>query len=124
MELNLTNILSIIITIAILIVAIKITFTFDINKYLESRKKDLENKIKNYCPHAYVISVEGGVKVQSAFISPSGTTNYICERCQLVTYHIDEMTERQRVQSFAKDLKEYNKQEKKFQKLLRKAGYI
>lgn len=51
---TLTNILLTVIAIAISVIAIKVTFTFDINKYLESRKTDIRNKIKNYCNHMYV----------------------------------------------------------------------
>jgi len=124
MELNLTNILLIIVTIAISIIAIKITFTFNINEYLKSRKKDLDNKIKNYCPHGYISVLDDGIKFQSTFVSPSGTTNYICQRCQLIVRHIDEDNEKQRVEEFIKNPDQYKKQENKFKKLLKQGGYI
>lgn len=124
MELNLTNILLIIITIAISVIAIKITFTFNINEYLKSRKEDLNNKIKNCCPHATISVADNGLKAQSTFVSPSGTTNYICERCQLIVYSIDQNSERQRIEDLLKNPEEYKKQNKKFIKLLKKGGYI
>jgi hypothetical protein len=124
MEFNLTNILLIIITIAISIIAIKITFTFDINKYLKNRKEDIKNRAKNYCPHAYADVVNDRFIMKSTFISPSGTTDYICERCQLIKYHIDEEDENDRIQDYINDIEKYNKQEKEFKKILKKGNYV
>lgn len=124
MELNLIDILLIIITVAISIIAIKITFTFDINEYLKSRKEDLKNKIKNSCTHANITVLDNSIAAQSTFVSPPGTTNYICEKCQLIVYSIDQNSEMQRIQYFVKNIEQYKKQEEKFNKLLKKGGYI
>jgi hypothetical protein len=124
MELDLTNILLSIIALAISIIAIKITFTFNINEYLKSRKKDIDNQIKNYCSHAYIFFTDEGIKWRSAFISPFGTTDYICEKCQLIVYSINNKEETRRIKELIKNPKKYKKREKKFRKLLEKGRYI
>jgi|GEM_PF-6666252 len=123
-ELNLTDILLFIITLAISVIAIKISFTFNINEYLKTRKKDIDNKIKNYCPHGHVSVSDKEVKFQSAFNSPVGTTSYVCQRCQLVVSHIDENNEQERILRLLQDSKAYSRREKIFHKLLKKGGYI
>ena len=84
MEFSLTNILLIIITIAISIIAIKITFTFNLNEYFKSRDERLRQKIKNYCTHINIEKFhDGKIGVRSTFVSPHGTTSWICEKCGL-----------------------------------------
>lgn len=124
MGLDLTNILLSIIALAISIIVIKITFTFNINEYLKSRKKDIDNQIKNYCSHAYISFTDKGIKWQSAFISPVGTANYICEKCQLMVYSINNEEEVRRIEELIKDIDKYKKREKKFKKLLKKGRYV
>jgi hypothetical protein len=121
---TLTDVLLLIIAISISIIAIKITFTFDINKYLESRKQDIDKKIKNYCTHMSVEDTADGIKMKSEFISPHGTTNWICQKCWLALYHINKVEESERMKELFKDTDGYIKQEKKFQKLLKKGGYL
>jgi hypothetical protein len=121
---TLTNILLTIIAIAISVIAIKVTFTFDINKYLESRKVDVRNKIKNYCTHMYVKDINWEVGIQSAFVSPSWTLNHICQKCWLVLHHLDYSDEQQRMEELIQNPKEFRKQSKKFEKLLKKGGYL
>jgi len=125
MEFNLTNILLSIIAIAISVIAIKFTVTFDINEYLRSRKNKIDNQIKSYCTHVYVSLVDDSqLKYQSVFISPSGTISYVCKRCGLIVHHIDDSDEAERIQNLLKNPEKYYKQENKFKKLLKKGGYI
>lgn len=119
-----TNILLIIIAIAISIIAIRVTFTFDINKYLESRKDDIKKQIMNHCTHMYAENTDDGIKIESAFISPSWTTQWICKKCRLTVYHIDSNEENRRMKQLLENPSDYIKQEKKFQKLLKKGGYL
>ncbi len=121
---NIKNIFWLIFALALLIVAIKITFTFNINEYLKIRKGNIDNKIRNCCPHAHISIVDNKVIAESSFVSPVGTTNYICERCRSVIYVMDKESEKQRIEKLVKNFDGYIKQEKKFKKLLRKGGYI
>lgn len=121
---NIKNILLLIITLAVLIIAIRVTFAFNINEYLKTRKNNIDNKIKNYCPHAYISISDKQIRVQSSFISPIGTSNYICEKCHTVVYSMDENREKQRIEGLVKNFDQYKKQERRFEKLLKKGGYI
>jgi hypothetical protein len=113
------------IVVAILgIVAVRFSFSFDINKYLEWKKQDIKNKIKNHCTHIHVENYGEKSAVQSAFFSPIWTTNRICQRCWLVVNYIDQNAEETRIKKLLQDPDEYKKQEKKFQKLLKKGWFI
>lgn len=124
MDLTFTEILWLIVTIFIWIIAVKITFSFDINKYLESRKEDIRHKIKNYCTHMHVKDIDGQIGIQSAFVSPSWTTQWICQKCQLRVLHLDQNDENRRMEELIQNPKEFRKQNKKFEKLLKKGGYL
>lgn len=124
MNLSFIEILWLIIAIAISIIAVKITFSFDINKYQEKRQKDIENKIKNYCTHARLIKKNWQYWIQSTFMSPSWTLNYICQKCNLVIMNCDSDEENERLQYYLNNIDEYNKQEKKFEKLLKKWWFL
>ena len=106
-------------------IAIRVTFNFDVNKYLERRDRRLEQKLKNTCTHLnmeYAGQEEGKplYKIQSLFESPSGTLQWQCQRCGLVRSHNNDYDKR--AEYFAKNPDEYVKLHKKFQKLLKKNG--
>jgi hypothetical protein len=73
-----------IIVLTLSIIAIKISFKFDINKFLENRRKIKINQLKNICPHGRFIVEDDKLKFESFFSSPYGTTVYICSQCGLV----------------------------------------
>lgn len=124
MNITFTQVILTIIAVALSIIAIKITFSFDINKYLEGKKEDIKNQIKNHCTHMYVKDIDWNIGLQSSFISPSGTNNYICQRCWLWRYHLDGNEERTRMEGLIKNPEEYKKQEKRFEKLLKKWWFL
>lgn len=124
MNLSFIEILFLIITFFIGIIAVKITFTFDINKYQEKKQKDIENKIKNYCSHAYIWIEGENIKYQSAFISPSWTLNHICQKCGLTLMTLNYEDENERIINLIKNSGELKKQEKKFEKLLKKWWFL
>src|SRR5690606_23572374 len=99
MELTFTEIIWLIIAVSVAIIAIKITISFDVNEFLKSRNEKFLLKAKNHCPHArFMKTPDGKFGIQSNFVSPSGTTNYICTTCQLVVYDIND--ENTRIQYF------------------------
>jgi hypothetical protein len=115
-----------ILVLAISAIAVKITFNFDLNKYLERKDKRLDRKIKNACTHMHmelIGSAEGNkaqYSFQSLFESPPGTHQWQCQRCGLIRNH-DNDYER-RAEYYAQNPDEYIKMNKKFQKLLKKNG--
>lgn len=124
MDFSFIEIILIIITFFIGIIAVRVTFTFDINKHKEYKQKRLETKMKNYCPHMKFVKVWENYWVQSTFFSPSWTLAYQCQKCWTIQQVFDEQWEKQRSDYYLSNPKELEKQEKKFVKLLKKAWYI
>ena len=125
MDLTFNQIMVTIIVASISIMAVKISFSFDINKFLEARKERLRQKIKNYCPHMVVKKTkEGKIGIRSSFISPYGTTDFQCEICGLIRSYVDEEEEKVRAKYFLEHPEEYFKQEKAFNKILKKMGFL
>lgn len=85
------EILFLIFAIAISIIAIRISFKFDMNQFLENRRKIKLNQLKNLCPHG-AMSMEGkNIIFQSFFSSPVGTTQWGCSQCGLIVNSEDEV---------------------------------
>ena len=123
-DLNFMEILWLIIAFFVWIIAVRITFTFDINKYIENRKDNIKSKSKNYCTHSKFVKIWESYGIQSTFVSPSWTLSYYCEKCWLIKNVIDEREENQRLKYYMNNIDEYKKQEKKFEKLLKKWWFI
>src|SRR5258708_6083264 len=70
------------------IVAIKISLNFDLNKYLESRRKSYTQKLKSACTHVELSPGDDGKMIQARhlYISPPGTIQWHCQRCGHVAY--------------------------------------
>jgi len=67
------------------IIAIKITFKFDINDFLKERKKAQFRQLQNLCPHATGgITENREIYVQSLFNSPPMTHQWQCLQCGLI----------------------------------------
>jgi len=105
-------------------IAVKVTFNFDINKYLKTRQERYSAKCKNACTHFEFVPTDDAIVVRSFFVSPSGTLNYICQRCGLIRLHLDFDAEQRTVDYYSKNINEYHKMNKKFHKLLKKSGNI
>lgn len=104
-------------------IAIKVSLNFDINEYLKERQKRYRTKIQNACLHfEFFKDQDGSVNGKSFFISPSGTLNYICQRCGTVRMHLDQDEIRRIGDYYAKNLNEYKKKNDRFYKLLKKSG--
>jgi len=81
---NFSQIIILIIVIVISIIAVRISFKFDLNKYLENRRKIKLDQLKNICPHGRITKVDDNFAFESFFVSPSGTMDYICSQCNVV----------------------------------------
>lgn len=85
-----------VVLVIISIVAIKITFSIDINRLLERRDKNNGSKFINACPHFQFIKFEGaGFEVRSLFYKPAGTFMHKCRQCGVVVALDMEQHERQ-----------------------------
>lgn len=119
--------LAVILCLALSVIAIKITFNFDINKYLERRDEKHVQKLKNACTHIVMVGErqENGRPLygfQSLFESPSGTLQWQCQRCGLIRNHDNDYDAR--AEYYAKNPEKYIEQTKKFQKILKKSGMV
>jgi len=106
-------------------IAIRVTFSFDLNRYFEDKRKRYIPRLQNACTHLEFISDDKTRKVgfQSLFISPPGTLQWQCQRCGLVKHLQDNEIERQ-AEYYLQNPDEFKKQNKKFSKLLKKAGQV
>ncbi|HYH74669.1 MAG TPA: hypothetical protein VD735_01780 [Candidatus Saccharimonadales bacterium] len=116
-----------VILLAISVIAVRITFNFDVNQYLVRKDKKLDRKIKNACTHLHMelVGKDDGMplySVQSLFESPPGTHKWQCQRCGLIKNHDNDSDKR--AEYYAKNPDEYIKMNKKFQKLIRKGGAV
>jgi hypothetical protein len=108
--------LLLILAIALSIIAIRISFKFDINKFLEHRRNVNMAQLKNICPHGN-LRLEGNKFIfESFFSSPPGTIQWDCSQCGLVVNSEDDvkrMSESITPDSYIKKHKKFHKQAKK-----------
>ncbi len=111
-------------TIVFSFVAIKISFNFDLNKYLESRRDSYTQKLKNACTHVQLKPTnDGQIQGQSLYVSPRGTIQWQCQRCGNVTHDLGDEFQGA-VSYYLKNIDEYHKKNKRFSKLLKKSGQV
>ena len=103
--------------------AIRFSVKFDLNKYLENRRKIKIDQLKNICPHCRIEFVDKNhIKVESYFSSPIGTTDYICSRCHRV---VESQEDVNRInENYAKDPDRFLKNEKRFIKQMKKLKLV
>ena len=105
------------------IIAIRIAFKFDLNQWLERRDRKAALRLQNTCPHMTVeYAIESDqLKVESFFVSPSMTTDWICSQCRMV---IPSNLMIPKYPTSLKEIKEVVEAQKKFIKLAEKAGLL
>jgi hypothetical protein len=104
-------------------IAIKVSLSFDVNKYLDSRKKAYMVKLRNACTHVDFVKAHGNIVVRTLFVSPPGTVQWQCQRCGVAKFMQDGELESYR-DYYVENPDEYRKREKRFLKLAKKAGII
>jgi hypothetical protein len=124
---NIGNWALVIIAIAVSIIAIKIVIRFDINKYLESRKRKHIALGQNACPHMDLELIdtnddklEVNVKYYPWFETPYGTTKWICKRCKFVVDNVDERQLEKAARHYIDNPKAYKKAMRKADKHIKK----
>lgn len=117
------QIVGIIITLAVSVIAVKVTFSLDINKLLDRRDKRNLHKLKNACPHFSIIALQGReFEVRSLFYKPYGT-QHVCRQCGVAVVLDIEQHERQ-ANYYVKNPSELIGDQKKFTKLAQKSGVV
>ena len=94
---NFTEIIILIIVVVLSVIAIRISFKFDLNKYLENRRKIKIDQLKNICPHGRITNItdKGIITFESFFVSPIGTMDYACSQCNAIAgeEHVNRINE-------------------------------
>lgn len=105
-------------------IAIRFTFSLDLNKFSENRAEQNISKLRNACPHIELTPHDdNAIESKSLFISPPGTIQWQCQRCGIVKHFQD--GEIETMQKYYIDrIDEYNDQMKRFHKLLKKGKHI
>ena len=112
---NFYQILAIIVISAI---AIRISFKFDLNRFLENRRKIKIDQLKNICPHCKIEVKDKKLFIQPYFSSPIGTTKHICSRCGCVVESEEDI--KRICENYAKNTERFFKNEKRFVKKAKK----
>jgi len=105
----------------VLIVSLRVKF--DLNEWLQHRRKRHLLKLQNACTHAKLgVAGDGSVAVSSWFTSPVGVGHWICERCGMRIHNEAHITEQ--MDFWARHPAEHVDQEKAYRKALKKHGGI
>ena len=83
-DLTLWHYIGVAIAVALSVIALRVvfTFSFDVNKWQETRKKKQLIKFQNKCPHLALRKNEDGeVEIFGLITSPPGTMYWICSQC-------------------------------------------
>lgn len=117
----------IIVTVVVLVlsvVAVRISFKFDVNKFLDSKRASNQHKLINACTHVELTPAGNGkIAARSYYISPPGTIQWQCQRCGH-TKHIQGDEIEREMDYYLKNLDVYAEKNKKFVKILKKLGAI
>ena len=123
-----SNILYVAITVGTIllgILAFRVVATFDLNKWQERKDQRMRVRLHNACPHfsisPKVVDGERAIEVQSLIITTYGTTDWFCSQCQLV---FRGGLLRPSQPHGWEEIKAIMEKQKKFRKLVRKAGYL
>jgi len=103
------------------ILAFKFAITFDVNKFLESRKKRHLGMARNLCLHMEPFVDDDTAGFKPFLISPAGTPNYYCQRCGAQFMYVDEEDLERQVEYYLKNPKAYKKRLKQYNKHMKKA---
>ena len=85
MELNFWELLAVAVALVLGVIAVKIAFTIDLNRFFEGKQKSKEKRLKALCPHTVLRPLESDkILVESCFNSPPGIFSWVCGQCGLV----------------------------------------
>jgi len=107
------EIIILIFAIALSIIAIRLSLKFDVNQFLENRRKIKLDQLKNICPHIHISPQDSTAFIlKSYFSSPRGTSKWFCSQCGLVVESQEDVN--RLIESYKKDINLYLKKQKRF----------
>ena len=96
------------------VLGLRLAFTFDWNKYHETRQRERKARLRMLCTHTRLIDGH----MEGRFISPPRRFDWLCDRCGFAVGHKE--TALEIVQAWANDPAGWSKREQKFEKHVRK----
>ena len=100
-----------------------IAVKFDINRWMEHRRKVREKQLQALCPHCELLVLENGkASAKSLFVSPPGTVAWTCQKCRAQTHSEDYV--RDMANFWLHHPKKYRARLRKVIKISRKLGYV
>lgn len=96
---------------------------FDINEFIEIRKKRHRKLAQNYCPHMdFIPRSDNSFQVNPLFYTPFGTPNWFCSRCGAVLpYEPDQEELKAKATYYLNHPKAYKKAMRKYDKHAKKS---
>ena len=105
------------------VVVLRVTLSFDLNRWLETRRTHQEERLKALCPHSYIsLTANDDIVIRSHFSSPVGTVYSMCNQCGL--WVLDSSLPKRILQEWATNPEGLVERQKKFHKLARKLRKI
>ena len=101
-------------------VAVRGVIKFDVNQWLNDRRKRLEKNLRMLCPHHYIINEGDEVIIATEFVSPPGTLAWQCQRCGRISY--DEHKINQESKYWAESPNALMERKKQMEKVVKKLG--
>jgi len=112
----------IIIGMILAVVTVRGTVKFDINQWINDRKKQQEQKLIALCSHHYLFKDGDGIKVGCHFISPPGTSAWQCQKCGHLTH--DDLKMKIDTKYWAQNPGALEEQNNRMTKLAKKLGRL
>ena len=115
----------IIVAAALSIMAVKITFSFNLNQWSEQKRERGLEKLRNLCPHAEIFSQQdGAIRIESLFHTTFGTVQFRCTSCGRTVMNQLVAERQMELWSDPSNFKLYQKRWKQFEKQAKKLGLI
>ena len=115
----------IIVAAALSIMAVKITFSFNLNQWSDQKRERGLEKLRNLCPHAEIsLQKDGAVRVDSLFHTTFGTVQFSCTRCGRTVMNQNVAERQMAVWLDPSNFKLYQKRWNQFERHAKKLGLI
>ena len=101
-------------------VAVRGVIKFDVNQWLNDRRKRLEDDLRMLCPHHYFIKEDGKLIIASEFVSPPGTLAWQCQRCDHISHDKRKMDQDSKY--WGKNPNALMERQKEMEKIAKKLG--
>ena len=113
------EIVVVVVAIAVAFIAVRLSVSFDVNKWLKSRRERDEERLRLLCPHSRIVRIDDEYAVESYFYPLPGIMGVLgCSQCgqQIANPHIAQELSKQ----WVSNVKGLEGQQKEFDELRRK----